>query len=74
MFEAPTGGLTGCGIPDYSPVMASNTKKTKAKRKRRHKNMGRIRKSIQSRKSTPTADELFAGCGEPGKPAPAASA
>ena len=51
--------------------MASDTKKTRIKRKRRHSNMGRRRKNVQSRRSTLSADELFAGCGEPGQPAPA---
>jgi hypothetical protein len=52
--------------------MASLTKKTTAKRTRRHKNMGRRRKAKQSVKSTPSTAELFAACGEPGKPAPQA--
>lgn len=51
--------------------MASNTTQTWNKRKRRHKNMGRRRKAVQARHSTPSADELFAGLGEPGQPAPA---
>lgn len=50
--------------------MASLTKKTKTKRRQRHKNAGRRRKNLEARQSTPAADELFAGCGEPGKPAP----
>ena len=54
--------------------MASLTEISENKRKRRHKNMGRARKAKQSRKSTASYDELFAACGEPGKPAPAASA
>jgi hypothetical protein len=53
--------------------MASLTKKTRIKRKNRHKNMGRRRKAKESVKSTPSATELFAACGEPGKPAPAKS-
>jgi hypothetical protein len=40
------------------------------KRTRAHANAGRKRKSKQSRHSTPSAVELFAGMGEPGKPAP----
>lgn len=52
--------------------MASNTKKTETKRKRRQKNAGRRRKNVQGRASTPSDAELFAGCGEPGQPAPAA--
>ena len=51
--------------------MASLTKKTRTKRKRRHKNMGRRRKAKQSVRSTVSDTELFAECGEPGKPAPA---
>lgn len=50
--------------------MASLTKKTGIKRRQRHKNMGRRRKNVQARKSTVSAEELFAGCGEPGQPAP----
>ena len=52
--------------------MASNTMSTWIKRKRTHKNMGSKRKAQDARKSTPTFAELFAECGEPGKPAPAA--
>jgi hypothetical protein len=40
------------------------------KRTRAHANAGRKRKNIESRHSTPSATELFAGMGEPGKPAP----
>lgn len=50
--------------------MASLTKKTRIKRRQRHRKMGRRRKNVQARNSTPTAEELFAGCGEPGQPAP----
>ena len=50
--------------------MASNTKSSENKRKRSHLNMGRKRKNRLGRKSTPSAAELFAGFGEPGKPAP----
>jgi hypothetical protein len=50
--------------------VASNTKKTERKRKIRNRNMGRRRKAKESVKSTPTVGELFAACGEPGKPAP----
>lgn len=52
--------------------MASLTQKTKTKRARRHKNAGRRRKNLQARNSTPSEAELFAGCGEPGQPAPKA--
>ena len=50
--------------------MASDTRSSENKRKRRHKNMGRRRKAQQSVRSTLTETELFAACGEPGKPAP----
>ncbi len=53
--------------------MASNTMATWHKRTRSHKNMGRKRKNKEARHSTPSASELFAGFGEPGQPAPAAS-
>lgn len=48
--------------------MASNTKSSELKRKRHHRNAGRVRKNRQGRKSTPSYAELFAACGEPGKP------
>ncbi len=48
--------------------MASNTMATWHKRKRTHKNIGRKRKNQEARHSTPSYTELFAGCGEPGKP------
>ena len=49
--------------------MASNTMASWHKRKRAHKNMGRKRKNAEARHSTPSADDLFAGMGEPGQPA-----
>jgi len=49
--------------------MASDTKATENKRKRKHLNAGRKRKSKLARRSTPSATDLFAGLGEPGKPA-----
>jgi hypothetical protein len=52
--------------------MASNTKKTETRRRRRHRNAGRTRKNQQAVRSTLTEAELFAACGEPGKPAPIA--
>ena len=52
--------------------MASRTKKTENRRARHHKNAGRKRKNVTARKSTPSMVELFAACGEPGKPAPTA--
>jgi hypothetical protein len=48
--------------------MASNTQATWNKRKWRHANAGRKRKNLEARHSTPSVTELFAGCGEPGKP------
>ena len=53
--------------------MASNTASSENRRKRKHKNMGRIRKNAQGKHSTLSAAALFAGFGEPGQPAPAAS-
>jgi hypothetical protein len=50
--------------------MASNSRQTWKKRLRRHSNAGRKRKNKESRHSTLAAAELFAGMGEPGKPAP----
>lgn len=50
--------------------MASRTKKTEIRRRRRHRNAGRARKNQQAVRSTLTEAELFAGCGEPGQPAP----
>jgi hypothetical protein len=54
--------------------MASNTMATWNKRTRTHKNIGRKRKNKEARKSTPSAAELFAAMGEPGKPAPKGTA
>ena len=50
--------------------MASNTAATRVKRKNKHEKAGRRRKNKLARKSTPSATELFANLGEPGKPAP----
>lgn len=50
--------------------MASKSAVTKRKRARRHKNAGQDRKKQLGRRSTVSAAELFAGCGEPGQPAP----
>jgi hypothetical protein len=50
--------------------MASNTKKSENRRRRRHRNAGRDRKNKLAVRSTLTDEELFAGFGEPGKPAP----
>jgi hypothetical protein len=54
--------------------MASNTMATWNRRTRKHKNAGRKRKNKEARHSTPSATELFAGFGEPGKAAPKSSA
>lgn len=54
--------------------MASNTEIVKNKRKRRQKNAGRARKAVLAKRSTLSYDELFAGCGDPGAPAPKAAA
>ncbi len=51
--------------------MASNTAQTWRKRDRRHTNMGKRRKAVESKRSTPSYEALFAGFGEPGQPAPA---
>jgi hypothetical protein len=48
--------------------MASNTAATEKRRTRMHKNAGRKRKAAESKKSTLSNAELFAGLGEPGKP------
>ena len=53
--------------------MASNTMASWHKRTRKHKNAGRKRKNAEARHSTLSAVELFAGMGEPGKPAPKAA-
>ena len=53
--------------------MASFTQISENKRARRHKNAGHARKMKQGRRSTISYDELFAACGEPGKPAPKAA-
>lgn len=52
--------------------MASYTEITRNKRKRRHQNAGKDRKRRMSTASTASYQELFAACGEPGKPAPKA--
>ena len=57
--------------------MASNTRITWKRRTRKHVNMGKKRKAKESKKSTPSAAELFASMGPPegqGKTAPAAKA
>ena len=54
--------------------MASFTAITRSKRARRHAKAGHKRKAKLARKSTPSMVELFAACGEPGKPMPKAAA
>lgn len=54
--------------------MASNTRETWKKRLRRKAKAGRKRKNQESRHSTPSSAQLFAGMGEPGQPAPKAAA
>jgi hypothetical protein len=51
------------------PPMASNTRETWKRRLRRKAKAGRKRKNQESRHSTPSAAELFAGMGKPGEPA-----
>jgi hypothetical protein len=50
--------------------MASNTMATWRRRMRKRTNLGRKRKNVEARKSTPSEAELFMALGEPGKPAP----
>ena len=45
--------------------MASNTRMTWKRRTRKHVNMGKKRKALESKKSTPSATELFAELGPP---------
>jgi hypothetical protein len=45
--------------------MASNTRKTWKRRVRKHVNLGKKRKAKESRRSTLTSEELFAGLGKP---------
>jgi hypothetical protein len=48
--------------------MASNTRETWKRRLRRRAKMGRKRKNQDSRRSTPSDADLFAGLGKPGEP------
>jgi hypothetical protein len=48
--------------------MASHTRETWLKRSAHKTKAGRKRKAKESKRSTLTETELFAGCGEPGKP------
>jgi hypothetical protein len=47
--------------------MASNTRSTWKRRSRRHSNAGKKRKAIDSKRSTPSDEKLFADLGKPGK-------
>jgi len=49
--------------------MASRTAATRVKRKNKHEKAGRRRKNKLAKKSTPSATELFAALGTPGKAA-----
>jgi len=49
--------------------MASLSKVVTRKRTRRHKNAGHARKVASGQRSTKSYVELFAECGDPGKPA-----
>jgi hypothetical protein len=50
--------------------MASNSRETWKRRLARKAKAGRKRKNKESRRSTPSAIDLFAGMGAPGEPAP----
>jgi hypothetical protein len=50
--------------------MASNSRMTQNRRRIKKGNLGRKRKNQMARKSTLSKVELFAGMGDPGKPAP----
>jgi hypothetical protein len=47
--------------------MASNTRSTWKRRVRRHSNMGKKRKAVESKRSTPSTAKLFENVGDPGK-------
>ncbi len=53
--------------------MASNTMSTWKRRVRKKSTNGRKRKARLAKRSTLSTAELFAGMGEPGKPAPKAA-
>jgi hypothetical protein len=50
--------------------MASNTRKTWKRRVRKHVNMGKKRKAVESKRSTLSAADLFAALGAPAAPKP----
>jgi hypothetical protein len=47
--------------------MASNTRKTWKRRVRKHATMGKKRKAVESKRSTPSEEALFAVLGAPSK-------
>ena len=47
--------------------MASNTRKTWKRRVRKHATMGKKRKAVESKRSTLSAEKLFAVLGTPPK-------
>lgn len=49
--------------------MASLSKKTENRRRIRQRKAGRRRKNREGKRSTVNQQQLFAGAGEPGKPA-----
>lgn len=75
-MTAPRVALTGCRgrAKEAALAMASFTAITRSKRARRHQKAGHKRKAKLARKSTPSLAELFAACGEMGKPAPGVGA
>jgi hypothetical protein len=62
--------LTAASDPDKNraSIMASNTRETWKRRLRRKARAGRKRKNQESRRSTPSEQDLFAGMGKPGEP------
>jgi hypothetical protein len=69
----PTAPATIQGAqPELEQAMPSNTAVSEARRKRNHIKMGQRRKKRESKRSTQSSTELFAGFGEPGQPAPKA--
>jgi hypothetical protein len=65
--ECPPSLTLAPSLAKNAAAMASNTRETWKRRVRRHTNMGKKRKAKESRKSTPSSAELFAGMGEAGK-------
>jgi hypothetical protein len=48
-------------------AMASNTRSTWKRRVRKHVNLGKKRKAVESKRSTVSTAELFKALGTPGK-------